>query len=134
MECLYCVRCDALRCCDALQRIWMVWMDGHAGAIDTIVVKNWRMANLLRSTRMTAELLGSAQCRMCRAQCVTPRPLPAATAVADCGVEEEGGGPRKESGSGDGVATASVVGVGIGAMLLGLAVGAGFAARWPGRR
>jgi len=37
-----------------------MWMDGHAGAIDTIVVKNWRMANLLRSTRMTAELLGSA--------------------------------------------------------------------------
>jgi hypothetical protein len=42
------------------------WEDSNAtGAIDTIVVKNWRMANLLRSTQMTAELLGSAQCRSC---------------------------------------------------------------------
>ena len=42
------------------------WEDSNAsGAVDTIVVKNWRMANLLRSTRMTAELLGSAQCRSC---------------------------------------------------------------------
>jgi len=103
-----------------------MWMDGHAGAIDTIVVKNWRMANLLRSTRMTAELLGSAQCRMCGAQRVTPRPLPAA--VADCGVEEEGEGVGKEGG---GVTTASLVGVGVGAVLLGLAAGAGLAVRWP---
>lgn len=40
------------------------WEDSNAtGAINTIVVKNWRMANLLRSTQMTAELLGSAQYR-----------------------------------------------------------------------
>lgn len=99
------------------------WENSNAtGAIETIVVKNWRMANLLRSTRMTAELLGNAQCRMC-GHC--------STQVVDDSVhhyEPEEHAVRKDTDadqeplSGGGEAMSAVM-LAVAAGLLGVAVG-----------